>query len=282
MKRIFSLITPRVYFLLFTLFSGIIFTLSIQINRTVRGDFLIHMFDIPGEAILLRLPYGHNVLVDGGMNVKVTEKINAYIPFWERKIDAIILSHADKDHLEGILSVMKYFSIDAIFVSGVHHESHLYGLFIQETKRQNIPMIFTTSHTDFRFGDAVFDALYPASSVLGKKLKGNTYSLVFRGTYNGKSILLTGDIEKKSEKNILETPVKIQSDILKIAHHGSKTSSTPAFIQAVSPKKAIISAHRTNPFGHPHNSVTDHFASFAIPTLTTKNIGDISFSLLSL
>ncbi len=271
----------RIFFFigLFLLFIGISFHIQIQKNTIGKG--LVTMFDVPGESFFIQLPHGHNILIDGGENTSVTEKISKKLPFWEKHIDVIIISHPDKDHIEGVFTAMKQYTIGTIFLSGVHHNSNLTSRFQKITQEKNIKLIFTHSKIDFRIHDFVFDIVFPKTSNMGKIFqKVNNSSLVVRMYNKNNSILFTGDIEKKTENTILSTPAKLKSDILKVAHHGSHSSTTLAFLKAVSPKKALISAHHDNVFGHPSENILKRLSFFSVSTFVTKKNGEVTLSLV--
>lgn len=238
---------------------------------------IITMFDVPGESILVRSAMGHNFVFDGGLNNSSVKKISSVFPFWNKTIDGLFLSHPDTDHIGGAEKILNTFSVQTVFISGSHHDSKIFRDFLENIKSQKIDVVFLYDHQDVRFGTLTLDTLHPSQPIIGQNIaKENNASLVIRMTNEKKSLLLTGDIEKKTEEILLSSSKKITSNILKIPHHGSKSSSSQDFLLAVNPKKAIISAYKNNPFSHPHKEVLSRLHSLLVPYEVTRYNGDIN------
>jgi competence protein ComEC len=269
----------RLVLFLFFFFLFLFGALFLQLSRMPTGTS-VTIFHVPGESILIQSQEGHVVLFDSGLDNSIVQKLSDSLPFWKKNIDAVFLTHMDADHIGGVQNILKHYTIDNLFVSGAHHDSDVYRKIIQEFQNQNIPIFFLDSKKDVRFGDLTFDTLFPFKSIVGNRnTKGNKSSLVVRMNKSSSSVLLTGDIEKETERELLSSSKKLHSDFLKIPHHGSKSSSTLGFLSAVEPQKAYISAFQNNPFSHPHQEVLDRLSSLFIPVFVTKYTGDISFSL---
>lgn len=227
------------------------------------------------------------MLIDGGNTSEIVSKISRTIPFWDRDIDILIVTHTDKDHLFGAYEILKQFHIKTIFISGVEHNSNLFHSFLETVHKKNIPLIFAHGKTDFRIENTIFDIVFPESPLLGQQVKSvNNSSITMRITFEDeqryprqKNILLPGDIEAVSEEKVMHTPVKLSADILKAGHHGSKTSSREDFLQAISPKKVIITANKGNRFNHPHQEVLDRLKQMEIEYRITGEEGDIEIPL---
>ncbi len=233
-------------------------------------------FNVPGDALFLVFPDGYHLLVDSGENAEAAAKIANTLPFWSREIDIFFLTHADRDHIGGALSILQQYKVKSIVLPGNAEDSLLFVAIVAEAARQNIPLVYANSQTDFRIGSVVLDILYPQQSLLAKELpKRNVTSPLMRLTTGKESVLFTGDAEKPTEKLVLKTPVRLQSTILKSPHHGSKSSSTEDFINAVAPQTAVISAHIDNPYGHPHAEVVQRYQDKQIALFNTGKIGDI-------
>ncbi len=234
------------------------------------------MFHVPGEAILFSLTSGHTVLVDTGINAEIADKLATIFPFWLRDVDVLVLTHADQDHIGGALAIMEHYNVRSILVPGSAEESLLFREIQATANKSAIPIIYADSSSDLRAGAAVFDVVFPQLSLLGKmESQRNATSLIIRYTGNEGSVLLTGDAEAKSEQQLLATPARLVSDVLKSPHHGSKTSSSAALLRAVRPKVALISAHKDNPFGHPHDIIRERYHENQISLFNTGEIGDI-------
>lgn len=247
-----------------------------QLSKVADETHGLWMFDVPGEAIFVALPSGHHILVDAGETAHTVIKINELLPFWSREIDVLILTHADRDHIGGALAVLQQYRVHAILLPGSAEDSLLFEAIVTTANKQNIPLLYATGAGDMRLGDTILDVVYPQRSTLAKiTSERNSTSLMLRLIHGGTSTLLTGDSEQAEETEVLRLPVRVRSNHLKVPHHGSKTSSSAAFLRATAPKIAFVSAHKDNPYGHPHTEVVDRYAKNQIPLFNTGKIGDI-------
>lgn len=251
-----------------------VYSLNANGTKTLEVTF----FDVgQGDAIFIETPNGHQILIDGGPNSKILEKLSKEMPFFDRSLDLIILTHPEKDHLTGLIDVLKNYQVDNIFWTGVARESAEWKEWDELIKKEGARIEIAS------YGDRIlleesesgmfFDVLYPSESLEGKKFEeSNNTSVVLRLIFGETSFLFTGDIEKQAEKELVDR--NIDSDVIKIAHHGSKTSSSEEFIEKVSPKIAIIEVGK-NSYGHPSQEVLMILERFGIKTLTTEKQGDI-------
>jgi len=230
-----------------------------------------------GDATLIVAPNGRQILIDAGKYPSISEKISVYMPNSDRSIEMVIATHPDIDHVAGFNTLLDEYSVDYFVHSGLLAGASLYKNIADKVNKYKIP-----NHSA-RTGDKIMidkdmylEILYP---YLNKKIDNpNDYSVVVRLVYEGKSILLTGDASTLVEQDLVTMyGENIQSDILKLGHHGSKTSSSSNFIKTVNPKHAIISASCDNSFGHPHASVLQTLEDHDVPSLSTCTHGDIVF-----
>lgn len=234
------------------------------------------VFDLPGESIFCHTPEGQNILIDAGETNAIAYKLPEVLPFWDRNIDLLVLTHTDRDHLFGAQSVIEEYQVKHLYLAGTHHDSGLTQDFLDAVETKRIPITIASPKRDLRFSNIIFDTLWP-HTVLGKSdWKTNDYAVVQRMRFGNTSVLFTGDIEKKTEEAILRTPVRLRSDILKIAHHGSKTSSSPDFLSAIQAKNYLIAAHQENRFGHPNQEVIERLLG---SVYITKEKGDLSLTI---
>ncbi len=237
-------------------------------------------FDIgQGDAIFIETPKRYQILIDGGPTSAVLEKLAKEMPFYDRTVDLIILSHPEKDHLFGLLEVLKRYKIKNILWTGIVRQTAEYREWKKLIQEEGAEI------TIARAGQKIIiqqepliylDLLYPLENLEGREFKdSNDTSIVAKLIFNQNSFLFTGDITGKAEKLIIaDSGLNPDSDVLKVAHHGSKTSSSPEFLEAVSPEIAIISAGENN-YGHPHGQVLENLENFGIEILITKEAGDI-------
>jgi competence protein ComEC len=250
------------------------------------GKFLeIDFYDVgQGDAIFIETPKGKQILVDGGPDLIILEKLGRELPFWDRYIDLVILTHPEYDHIGGLIEVIKRYKVGGILTTGVIRNTAEYKKWTRIIKQENVPIYIAQAGGVIDLGSNIkLIILHPFENLSGQEIKRtNNVSIVAQLVYKDFELLLTGDIEKKIEKalvNSVNPPVGgppaggLESDILKVAHHGSKTSSTKSFIEAVNPIIAVIQAGKDNPYDHPHQSVLDTLSN--ITTFCTGQNGDI-------
>ncbi len=218
--------------------------------------FHVYFLDIgQGDAILLRTPENHQILVDGGPNSKVVDELGEILPFFDKSLDLVVLTHPDRDHLDGVLEVLRRFQVDNLLLTGISDDSSGYKELLAEIERQNINTLIAESNLDFRFGNVVIDLIYPLNQLLGVHFdKPNNSSIAMRILYHDQVILLTGDLEQEAEELLIEELDHeiLEANILKAGHHGSKTSSSLPFLRVVKPDIVVIQSGKSNSYGHPH------------------------------
>jgi len=257
--------------------------LSILVVRELSllpdGKLHVHFLDVgQGDAIFLVSPSGKQILIDGGPDLAVLEHIGRYMPFLDRTIELLVLTHPDADHITGLPEVLRRYEVERVLFSGAQHTSGRYDAFLTHLLEKEIPLIEANPGEDIDLGDGlVLDVIWPMPGVFGTAPKNaNDLSVVLRVLYGDTAILLPGDIEEEAEIAILASGVDLESTILKVPHHGSRTSSSTGFLLAVDPEFAIISAGRDNQFGHPHSDVLDRYKRLGISVRTTVEEGVIS------
>lgn len=247
-----------------------------------RPDFFeVVFFDVgQGDSIFIKTPQGHQILIDGGPDSTVLEKLGKEMPFWDRTLDLIILTHPSADHLNGLLMVLERYQVEQILWTGIEVDTLGYQQWLELIAKENAALFIAQSGQRIKIGENAFlDILHPVKNLEGQKIKGgkaiNNTSIISRLVFEENSFLFTADIEKRAEQEIIDREVHLESDILKVAHHGSKTSSSEEFLAAVSPEIAIISVGRGNPYGHPHQETLEILEKYDIKTLRTDLDGDI-------
>jgi len=241
-----------------------------------KGLLEIVFFDVgQGDAEFIETPSKQQILIDGGPDMSVLEKLGKAMPFYDRYIDLVILTHPERDHMNGLIEVIKRYNIGAIITSGVIRDTQEYKEWINIIKQRNIPVYAVKAGEVLDLGDNVkMEILYPLESFYTKELSDtNKTSVVAKLVYGNFETLFTGDIEKSSETELVNSGEDISADIIKIAHHGSKTSTTEAFLNAVNAFLAVIEVGKDNSYGHPHQEVLDRLKNLEI--LQTAQKGDI-------
>jgi competence protein ComEC len=242
----------------------------------------VTFFDIgQGDAIFIETPQSHQILIDGGPTSIILEKLAKEMPFWDRSIDLIILTHPEHDHISGLLEVLKSYEVENILWTGIIRDTAEYQEWERLIKEEEAEIKVAKAGQRIKcltsgVKQCELKVLYPFENLEGQEFKNsNNTSIVVKLIYDGSSFLFTGDAYKSIERKLIERGSKIDSDILKVGHHGSKTSSAQEFIEAVSPEIAIISAGRDNKYGHPHQEVLERLKNYGIRILRTDKEGDI-------
>jgi len=238
-----------------------------------------------GDSIFIESPSGVQVLVDGGPSGPlVLRRLGRVMPFYDRSIDMVVATHPDTDHIGGLVSVLKRYNIERILRPGVGHSAPAVdSLLLEIAKEKSAGATETLARRgqvyDLGLGEAgrvELHILYPDREV--SNVETNTASIVARLTYGDTSVMLTGDSPKAIEKYLVSLDAKgLQSDILKLGHHGSKTSSATSFLGFVQPQWAVVSAGKGNKYGHPHEEVMSKVRDFDVATLSTAERGTIIF-----
>ncbi|MBI2627584.1 MBL fold metallo-hydrolase [Candidatus Nomurabacteria bacterium] len=248
--------------------------------RGFDKGFTFAMLDIgQGDALFIESPTGTQVLVDGGPPRKILSQLSRVMSPFDRTIDGIIITNPDQDHIGGFLDVLKVYKVDKVFEPGTYNDSKTYQNLKTEIKNKNIPNILARRGMRLNIGGgAVIDILFPDRDV--STWANNDGSVVAKLTYGKTSVMLTGDATTETEKIILaENPkAMLASTILKVGHHGSRTSTGSAFVQAVTPTYALISDGKDNKYGHPHQDILNTLERLGVKILRTDILGTIILS----
>ena len=267
-------------------------------DKKLRVEFL----DVgQGDSALVTFPNGETLLIDGGGNrnsaeiyVENENEVEVFEPdaqsvgesvvsefLWEKgysRIDYILATHADADHLQGLIDVAKNFRVRAALFGRTPLKDENFAELYEVLRERNIEIIKLKRGDVLSFDDVKAEVLYPKADESSEAVSDNNHSLVLRLIYGNKKFLFTGDIEKETEAEILENPSFLQADIVKVAHHGSRTSSTQNFINAVKAVYGIIPVGRQSQFGHPHREVVERWENSGVKILKTGERGTISVS----
>jgi len=240
---------------------------------------MVYFFDVgQGDSIFIQAENGNQILIDGGPGDAVLTELGKVLPFYDRTLDMIVLTHPDADHLNGLIEVVKRYKPKVILETGVLHDTAQYSEWRTFIETHDIPVIYAQVGEKFSVAEhLMLEVLSPFRIQTGEKPKQvNQTSVVLRMDYGETSLLFTGDIESKTEQILaIVQHDAIDVDVLKVAHHGSKTSSIAEFLEAVSPEVAVISVGRNNKYGHPHPEVMDRLNGLGIPLYRTDINGTV-------
>ncbi len=288
------------------IFVGLLFLIIFHPFSAPSADGRLHIdfLDVgQGDSSLITFPNGETLLVDGGgkLNFKRTfvqnefedepelfeqdkqnigeTVVSAYL--WEKgydRIDYILATHSDADHIQGLRDVAANFAVQGAMFGRMPLKNAEFAALYTILEKREVPLIKISRGDIFDFGGAQIETLYPEQDETADAESDNNHSVVLRLTYGARKFLLTGDIEKETERALLSAPESLRSDFVKAAHHGSRTSSTQEFVDAVQAQIVVVPVGRESPFGHPHPEILARWEKAGAKIFTTGERGTISIS----
>lgn len=254
----------------------IIIVLSFQLNQDelhANEDVMkVHFINVgQGDSILIQTPEQKNILIDGGPPA-ASKKVRNYLKKYNvHELDLLIATHPDIDHIGGLLPIIKQFPIKEIWDSGKFYYTRTYQRYFRSIKDKNIPVHIVKLNTVKALADNSSLIVLNANSILKTN---NQSSLAIQLTINKINFLFMSDVEKKQELKIMQR-TDVDAEIIKVAHHGSDTSSSFAFLQAVDPEIAVLSYGKDNTYGHPVETTVDNLLAVGATIYSTAKAGDI-------
>jgi len=234
-----------------------------------------------GDATFMVSPQNHQILIDGGPDSTTLEKLAKEMPFWDRTIDLIILTHPEKDHLTGLIEVLKRYKIENILWTGVVRDTSEYREWLNLIEKEGAQIKIAKAGQKIKLSplnpdkSIYFDILLPFADVSGQEIKNsNDTSIVTKLVFKNTAFLFTGDISSNGEEKLISANLRLESDVLKVSHHGSKYSTSENFLENVLPEIAVIQVGE-NSYGHPTPEVLERLEKFGIKVLRTDLNGDI-------
>jgi len=254
----------------------------------VRKDYLNIYFLNVGQGDSILVSQGSNqLLIDGGKDGKLLlQKLGKYIPFWDRKIEIVVSTHPDQDHIGGLIDVFRAYNIGTVIKTNAKSDSQVFKKLEEEIAAENAQAVEAKKDVSIKFANgAIADILFPKNSIPEAiDDASNDNSVVIKLTYGENSFLLTGDLPDAQETNLIRDALaknSLNSQILKVSHHGSKYASSDEFLAAVKPADAIISVGK-NSYGHPNQETLDRLIKKGIKIFRTDEIGDIIYQCQNL
>jgi competence protein ComEC len=262
--------------LVFLLFLMDIFLIHLDWRSSHRG-LTLAMLDVgQGDGIFIESPTGTQIMFDAGSARKILGSLARVLSPFDRNIDAIVITNPDADHIGGFSDILKNYQVGGVFEPGTLNSSKIFQSLKEEINKQKIPNILAKRGMRLDLGGGAFiDILFPDRDVA--TWSTNDGSVVARLSYGDLSILLTGDSTTKTEKIILgeNSPEQLHSSILKVGHHGSRSSTSPEFLKAVSPEHAFISVGKNSQYGHPHPEILSRLSDFGAKIFRTDELGSV-------
>ncbi len=230
-----------------------------------------------GDAICIETPDGVQLLIDGGPDGSVLRELPKVMPFWDRSLDVVLATHPDKDHIGGLVDVLSRYEVAEIISTENDSETAVSSAFIFSAVAEQAKQTMARAGQQFRLGASTTLMIYsPVSDP--SAWESNRSSVVAQLSYGEIDFMLTGDAPSGIEEYLVATHgLALQSEVLKLGHHGSKTSTAAEFLAAVAPTYAVVSAGADNSYGHPHAEVMQRVEDFGVSIFSTAEEGTVIF-----
>ena len=269
------------------------------------GKLTVHFLDVgQGDSALIVFPHGKTMLVDGGGELHFDRRehderggahaeeaelfadnafaigeavVSRFIwSLGRTRVDYVLATHADADHIGGLWDVVRNMEVGQAIVGHVPAADPEYDHFVDALRQRRVPLSAVSAGERFEVDGVMIEVLWPPLAYGAAVTSGNNDSVVLRLVYGSVSILLAGDIEKAAEDSLVASGMELRSDLLKVPHHGSRTSSTESFLGAVNPRYAVISVGERSRFGHPHSSVVNRYLARGVKRYQTGRDGMVT------
>lgn len=231
-----------------------------------------------GDSIFIEAPNGNQLLIDGGLGASVLRELGALMRFSDRSIDVVLATHPDKDHIGGLPDVLRRFEVGYFVEPGVTSDTGAYEALTAAVDQKQVARVIARRGMAIDLGSGVvLHVLYPDRD-LGRLKDTNSASIVAKLSYGETEFMFTGDAPLSVEARLATLDGEgLEAEVLKAGHHGSRTSSGAAFVSAVQPLVAVVSAGKDNSYGHPHQEVLSLFEQLKIKVASTYEKGTIVF-----
>lgn len=257
---------------------------SAEVEQTVN-KLKISFLDIgQGDATYVKFPNDQEMLIDCSKNSGVLEKLGQEMDYFDKTLDYLVITHPDYDHYGGCIDVLKNYEVSEIIYTGKQKQGSFFEEFLlaieQERDKELELGVYTeiTSPEQWNIGDVQVKYLNNLKNL--EKIKSNNSSIVMMISYGDQDVLLTGDVEKEAEQDLIDMyGYDLDVEILKIGHHGSNSSSIEPFLEVTSPDVGIISAGQNNSYHHPTQKILERLDKFYIDIFRTDLQGTIDIDI---
>ncbi|MFY9493556.1 MAG: MBL fold metallo-hydrolase [Minisyncoccia bacterium] len=240
-----------------------------------------------GDSQLVLLPGDVQILIDAGPSAKTAAKLGQYLPFYDKDIELAILTHPHADHLRGFISVFRNYRVKNFILSGANYDSRVYADFMAALKLEGSNVYLASAGdlvsfvkhpmSDKNVQHPMLHILAPARETFGRNFKSiHDSNVVSQLNLADKKFLLMGDAEEDLENQLVAQNAIRDVDVLKVGHHGSKTSTSAKLLQAARPEEAIIQVGN-NSYGHPYPAVLDRLGKFGVKVFRNDQLGDVIY-----
>ncbi len=245
--------------------------------KVSSNELVVAYLDVgQGDAIYVQSPNGNQMIIDGGPNNALMGALPDVVPFGDKSIDVIVITNPDADHMSGFVPLLEEYDVSAVVEPGTYSDTTLYKELVKSITNENSEHILARSGMKIILDEEkniYFEILFPDRDV--SDWERNDGSIVGRLVYNQNSFLFMGDATTLTEGLIVSGHDISDTDVLKIGHHGSKTSTGIALLRESRPEIGIISVGEDNRYGHPHKEVLERLNTYEIPYLETSTSGTI-------
>jgi len=233
------------------------------------------MLDVgQGDALLLTSSLGETMLIDAGSRSQSATVLEFLAAEGIKHLDYVIATHPHEDHIGGMAAVIQNLSIGSFYLPDASHTTVTFSDMLSALESNNIDVYQATAGMELPWKMGKLTFLYPPEGAVFRNL--NNASVLVHLSFGTTSFLLAGDLEKDIESDLMAAGVNLQADFLKVAHHGSTTSTSPNFLAAVDPVVAFISCGAGNSYGHPHQEILDLFSASQVAVYRTDLDGHLS------
>lgn len=252
--------------------------IGVQATPSACECLRVHFLNVgQGDAILIETPEGFQMLVDGGPDGTVLRELSGVMGPHDRTLDVVVATHPDLDHIGGLVDVLARYEVTHVLMTKNENDTAVSKAFLNAVTQELAEVTYAESGQQFMLGATVSVAIFSPTG--NEQLwESNNASIVMQITYGDTSFMLTGDASLEIENHLVGVYGDVlQSDVLKLGHHGSKTSTSQLFLDTVSPQYAVVSAGVGNRYGHPHQEVMARVFGRKIQSFHTGTDGTVSF-----
>jgi len=263
---------------LLLLIVAVLFLAPSLLQSQHKHELTVSFLDVgQGDSIFIESSSGKQMIIDGGANRSVLRSLSKQMSWHDKHIDIILATHPDADHIGGLIDVLERYDVDYVYRSGVMHDTPEVQTFLNAIKKEGSEETYARRGDVIDLGGGVYvEILFPDRDVF--EIETNTGSVIVRVVYGDTSFFLSGDSPQSIEEYVVALDGKsLKSDVLKVGHHGSRTSTAATLLGFVSPQYGVISRGCDNRYGHPHPDVLELLNRFEVEILDTCEEGTITF-----
>jgi len=264
----------RIYIILFLLGIALYTWSRVIVVAPENSGIKVVFMDVgQGDATLVLMPGGKQLLIDGGPDDSVLQNLGKYMPLFDNEIETVILTHPHADHLTGLNKVLQKYKVGAVYEGKGVSTSATFKRWKEELKSKKIDDTVVSADQEIKLGDSINFSVLAA----GISENQNNASVVGKLKYNHTVFMMTGDAEVEEQTPLCAlSSDKLKSDVLKVAHHGSSNGSVKCFLEKVAPNYAVISVGKGNTYGHPHAVALKLISQFSKYILRTDQLGSVT------